>query len=133
ELCTSEFREAAAEHDYATPIVEAYRDALAEDLVERTLAVDVETYLPGDLLVKMDIATMAHSLEARSPFLDHEFMELCASLPSAMKLRGRTTKYVLKRALADTVPTSVLDRPKMGFGVPIDRWFRREMKDYVRD
>src|SRR5205814_3088599 len=115
ELCTSEFREAAAEHDYATPIVEAYRDALAEDLVDRILSVDVQTYLPGDLLVKMDIATMAHSLEARSPFLDHEFMELAASLPSAMKLHGRTTKYLLKRALADVLPAGILDRPKMGF------------------
>ncbi|MGH3119392.1 MAG: asparagine synthase (glutamine-hydrolyzing), partial [Gaiellales bacterium] len=133
ELCTSEFMEAAGEQDYARPIVNAYDHALARDFVDATLSVDVETYLPEDLLVKMDIATMAHSLEGRSPFLDHEFMELCASLPSSLKLRGNTTKYLLKKALRGILPDLVLDRPKMGFGVPIDRWFRGELKSYVAD
>lgn len=133
ELCTLAFREAAGEEDYASLIVDAYDNATAPDLVDRTLAVDVETYLPEDLLVKMDIAAMAHGLEGRSPFLDHEFMELCASLPSSLKLRGRTTKYLLRRALKGVVPEVVLTRPKMGFGVPIEQWFRGELKSYVRD
>jgi asparagine synthase (glutamine-hydrolysing) len=133
ELCSVDFRRAAGEDDYAELIRTAYADALGLDLVDSTLSVDVETYLPGDLLVKMDVATMAHSVETRSPFLDHEFMELCASLPSSFKLRGRTTKYLLKRALQGVIPTALLDRPKMGFGVPIDHWFRNELRSYVRE
>jgi asparagine synthase (glutamine-hydrolysing) len=133
ELCTPEFRESAGDGAYSELIVDAYQAAIADDLIDQTLSVDVETYLPEDLLVKMDIATMASSLEARSPFLDHEFMELCARLPSSMKLRGRTTKYLLKRALRGLLPDDVLDRPKMGFGVPIDHWFRRELRGYVAD
>jgi asparagine synthase (glutamine-hydrolysing) len=133
ELCTTEFMDAAGERDYARPIVAAYEEAQALDFIDETLSVDVETYLPEDLLVKMDIATMAHSLEGRSPFLDHEFMELCASLSSSLKLRGKTTKYLLKNALRGILPDPVLDRPKMGFGVPIDRWFRGELKSYASD
>jgi asparagine synthase (glutamine-hydrolysing) len=93
------------------------------------LDVDIQTYLAGDLLPKMDIATMAHSLEARSPFLDHVLMEFAASLPARQKLRGTRGKRILKRALRGTLPDEILDRPKMGFGVPLDRWFRHELRD----
>jgi len=98
-----------------------------------TLGVDVATYLPDDLLVKMDIATMAHSLEARSPILDHVFMEFAASIPSSFKLRGLTKKYIFKRAVRDLLPAAVIDRPKMGFGVPTDRCFRRELRELAYD
>jgi asparagine synthase (glutamine-hydrolysing) len=93
----------------------------------------VETYLPDDLLVKMDIATMAHSLEARSPFLDHEVMEFAAALPPHLKLRGRTAKALLKDLLAPLLPPELLHRPKMGFGVPLDHWFRGPLRDFLRD
>ena len=96
----------------------------APTALERLLDVDVNTYLPSDLLVKMDIATMAHSLEVRSPLLDHEFMELAASLPAALKRRGRTSKVALKDALRAWLPGRILDRPKMGFSVPLAEWFR---------
>jgi asparagine synthase (glutamine-hydrolysing) len=91
------------------------------------------TYLPNDLLVKVDIATMAVSLEARSPFLDHHVMEFAASLPERLKLRGLTTKYLLKRVLKRLLPSENLNRRKMGFGVPIGHWFRGGMKDFVRE
>jgi len=93
----------------------------------------VMMYLPDDLLVKVDVASMANSLEARSPFLDHQFMEFIARIPSELKLRGKTTKYILKEALKGILPDEVLFREKMGFGVPIDHWFRNELKEMAYD
>jgi asparagine synthase (glutamine-hydrolysing) len=97
------------------------------------LATDVASYLPGDLLVKVDIATMANSLEGRSPLLDHHVMEFAASLPSAWKIHGGTTKYLLKKAARGWLPDEVLDRPKRGFGVPIASWLRTELRDMSWD
>jgi asparagine synthase (glutamine-hydrolysing) len=97
------------------------------------LAVDMETYLPGDLLPKIDIATMAHSVEARSPFLDHRLLEFAAALPSGLKLAGRTGKRVLKTAMRGVVPDEILDRPKIGFGVPLEHWFRDELSELPRE
>jgi asparagine synthase (glutamine-hydrolysing) len=114
-------------------VADAYHLSSAPDLVARLLDVDVQTYLPGDLLVKVDIATMAHSLEARSPLLDHVLMEFAASLPSAWKVRGTRTKVLLKDAARGWLPDEVLDRPKMGFGVPIGRWLREDLHGPVRD
>lgn len=94
---------------------------------------DIHTYLPDDLLVKVDIASMAHSLEARSPLLDHQLMEWAARIPASQKLVGGETKFILKSALEPYLPYDVLYRPKMGFGVPIDRWLRNELKDYAHD
>jgi len=101
-------------------------------IVDATLLTDTMTYLPNDLLVKMDIASMAVSLEARSPFLDHHLMEFAAGLPEKFKLRGLTTKYLLKRVLKDLVPQENLRRSKMGFGVPIGHWFRGTMQPFLR-
>jgi len=108
-----------------TPWVQS--DATA--YVDRLLDVDVNTNLPGDLLVKMDIATMAHSLEVRSPLLDHRFMEVAARLPAATKLTGRRTKLAFKRAMRPWIPDEILDRRKMGFGVPLAEWFRGPLRD----
>ncbi|MEW6715475.1 MAG: asparagine synthase-related protein, partial [Nitrospirota bacterium] len=99
----------------------------------KTLYADVMMYLPDDLLVKVDVATMANSLEARSPFLDHEFMEFAARIPSELKLRRGNTKYILKEALKEVLPDEILYRQKMGFGVPIDHWFRNELKEMAYD
>jgi asparagine synthase (glutamine-hydrolysing) len=101
----------------------------AQDPIDRMLDVDINSYLPGDLLPKIDIATMAHSLEARSPFLDHELMEFAASLPGPAKLNGSNGKAILKGAFRGILPDEVLDRPKMGFGVPLAGWFRNELRD----
>ena len=94
---------------------------------------DVQLYLPDDLLVKMDIASMAHSLEVRSPLLDHRVVEFAASLPSRLKLRGLVQKYLLKRTMREMVPAEILGRRKMGFGVPIDSWFRGELREVAYD
>ncbi len=97
--------------------------------VERMLGADVATYLPGDLLVKMDIATMAHSVEARAPFLDHRLMEFAAGLPAGVKLGPRGGKEILRSALRDVLPGEILERPKMGFAAPLGRWLREELVD----
>jgi asparagine synthase (glutamine-hydrolysing) len=132
-LVTDEFRTAAGARDSLGHLADRFHAAEGLDVVDAALAVDVETYLPDDLLVKVDIATMAHGLEGRSPFLDHEVMEYCASLPSDLKLRGRTTKYLLRRAVRGLLPAEIVDRPKQGFAVPIDRWFRRELRGMVHE
>lgn len=103
------------------------------DAVDSALAVDTLFYLPTDLLVKMDIMTMANSLEARSPFLDHHLVEFVARLPSRLKLRGRASKYLLKRALSGIVPEENLRRGKQGFAVPIAEWLRGELSDFLKD
>ncbi len=100
---------------------------------ERTMATDVATYLPFDLLVKVDITTMANGLEARSPFLDHVVMEFAARLPLSFKLRGRESKYLPKKAFADLLPLENIKRRKMGFGVPVGEWFRRPLRDMLMD
>jgi len=102
-------------------------------IVDAALLTDIMTYLPNDLLVKVDIATMAVSLEARSPFLDHHVMEFAASLPEKFKLRGLTTKYLLKRMLKKLLPAENLERRKMGFGVPIGHWFRGKLQPFLRE
>jgi asparagine synthase (glutamine-hydrolysing) len=128
ELCTPEFLAAGGE-DALEVLLAAYRESDAPDFGDATLGVDAGLYLPDDLLVKVDIASMAHSLEARSPFLDHEFMEFAATIPFELKVRGRVKKYILKRALAGLLPERILHRPKMGFGVPIDHWLRHELRE----
>ena len=94
---------------------------------------DIHTYLPDDLLVKVDIASMAHGLEARSPLLDHTLMEWAARIPPAQKIANGETKSILKSAMEHYLPHEVLYRPKMGFGVPIDQWFKADMKEFAYD
>jgi asparagine synthase (glutamine-hydrolysing) len=103
------------------------------DPVAELLGVNLSSYLPGDLLVKTDRMTMANSLEARCPFLDHCLLEYASGMPSALKLKGMTTKYVLKRALETILPSEIIWRKKHGFGVPIGRWFRAGLKDFLCD
>ena len=100
---------------------------------ERAAYTDIHAYLPDDLLVKVDVATMAHGLEGRSPFLDHELMAYAATIPASQKMTGMRTKSLLKSIMAERLPRAVVDRPKMGFGVPIDRWLRNELKEMAYD
>lgn len=110
-----------------------FAHANGSGIVDAALLTDLMTYLPNDLLVKVDIATMAVSLEARSPFLDHKVIEFAASLPEKYKLRGLTTKYLLKKVLQKLLPQENLDRRKMGFGVPIGHWFRGQLQPFLRE
>lgn len=102
-------------------------------LIDSLLYTDTMTYLPNDLLVKVDITSMANSLEARSPFLDQEVMEFVAGLPSNYKLRIFNKKHILKKAVKGLIPQEILRRKKMGFGVPIGKWFRTDLKVLLHD
>lgn len=110
-----------------------FAKANGSSIVDAALLTDQMTYLPNDLLVKVDIATMANSLEARSPLLDHKVIEFAASLPAGMKMRGLQTKSLLKKVAARLVPKDVIYRRKMGFGVPIGKWFREEMREFLTE
>ena len=105
----------------------------AKSFMDRTLYTDVHSYLPGDLLLKADRMTMAHSVEGRSPFLDHELMAWAARLPGNMKVRGRTGKYILRKAFADLLPDGISRRGKQGFGVPLGAWLRGPLGDWARE
>jgi asparagine synthase (glutamine-hydrolysing) len=132
-LYTAAFRREVGAGDAEEMLYARYREAGTADFLDAMLYTDVNGYLPDTLLAKVDIATMAVALEARSPFLDHELMEWAARLPARLKLRGRTTKVILKRALRGIVPPSVLERRKMGFNVPVDRWLRGELRELSHD
>ena len=114
-------------------IKEVINECDAEDPVEKIMGADVKSYLAEDLLIKADIATMANSLEGRSPFLDHKVMEFAASLPIDYKLKGFNSKYILKRAFAKDLPSHFLNRRKKGFAVPVGKWFSNELSSFVKD
>ena len=105
----------------------------ADDPLSLIQYLDMKTYLVGDILTKVDRASMAHSLEVRVPLLDHKFIEWVSGLPVNMKLRGQEGKYILKKALEPHLPHDVLYRPKMGFGVPLGKWFRGPLKKRIRE
>jgi asparagine synthase (glutamine-hydrolysing) len=94
---------------------------------------DMKTYLPGDILVKVDRMSMAHSLETRVPLLDQNLVEFVNSLPSKYKMNGKTRKYILKKIASKLLPDEILHRKKQGFAVPLKYWFKGELKDYIRD
>ncbi len=122
------------EADPASLIARAFAVAPNRDPVTKATIVDLLTYLPNDLLVKVDLASMGHGLECRSPFLDHRVVELALAMPirRKLRLRGGRSKVILKQAFADLLPPAIRTRPKMGFGVPLDRWFRGELKEELR-
>jgi asparagine synthase (glutamine-hydrolysing) len=107
--------------------------AQAPTLVSGANWADIHTYLPDDLMVKVDIASMAHSLESRSPLLDHVFMEWAMTIPESIKMAGGVSKALFKKAMEPYLPHELLYRPKMGFGCPVDHWFRAELKEMAYD
>jgi asparagine synthase (glutamine-hydrolysing) len=133
DVFTQEFRDSLGNFDAGQFILDAYEKAPGRDLVTRTTCVDVHTYLPCDILTKVDIASMTYSLEARSPFLDHHVAELAARMPLHLKQNDRKGKLILIDAFPDLLPETIQNRSKMGFGIPIDHWFRNELKDLLHD
>ena len=119
------------------PTADVYRDTFhrsgTDDPLSRMLYVDTRFYLPADMLVKVDRMTMANALEARVPFLDHELVELAATIPSSVKFRGRRQKYLLKKALEPLLDREILYRRKAGFNVPVNAWLAGSLRAYARD
>jgi asparagine synthase (glutamine-hydrolysing) len=132
-LYTPAFRVQLAGFSSAWFINDVYAACPDRDFITRTTCADVLSYLPCDILTKVDIASMAYSLEARSPFLDHHVAELAARMPLRLKLHGNRGKQVLVDTFRDLLPESIQARGKMGFGVPIDHWFRDELRPLLRD
>jgi asparagine synthase (glutamine-hydrolysing) len=131
------FPERALREVLGTPDWETYRlDPLVEmelDPLSRLQELDMKSYLPGDILTKVDRMSMANSIEARVPLLDHRLVEFACSLPVELRMRGGSGKYLLKRALRGRIPAELLDRPKQGFGVPLESWFSGSIRGFFRD
>jgi asparagine synthase (glutamine-hydrolysing) len=104
-----------------------------DEVIESIMTVDTESYLPDDILVKVDRASMACSLEARAPLLDHRLFELVRSMPLQFQLQGTRGKLLLRSVLNEFVPESLIDRPKTGFGIPIDSWLRGPLRDWAEE
>ncbi len=130
-LLHGDLRRALNGYDSLHVLRQHYDNAGTADPLSRIQYVDIKSYLTDDILQKVDRASMAHSLEVRAPLLDHKVMELAASMPSSMKLRGTNGKYIFKRALEKVLPATVLKRRKMGFGVPLAEWFRKDLKEFA--
>jgi asparagine synthase (glutamine-hydrolysing) len=110
---------------------EIFKKAAKMEPINKLLYVDFKSYLPECLMAKMDIATMANSLEGRSPFLDHDLVEYVFGLPSAFKLKGFfNSKWILKKSMREIIPENIQQRKKMGFGIPLGSWFRNELREY---
>lgn len=103
------------------------------EAIDKLLYIDSKTYLPGDILTKVDRMSMAVSLEARAPLLDHKLIEFMGRTPATLKLAGYETKYLLKQAVKDLVPPEILNRPKQGFGVPVQEWINKQLRGRIRD
>jgi len=127
------FASRMASVDSVSLVEELYRRADGESFLDRTLSVDMHSYLPDDILAKIDIAGMGNSLETRAPFLDHRLLEFAAACPPALKLRGATGKYLLKQAMQPYLPDQILSRRKMGFGMPVAEWFRGDLGTMAAD
>ena len=131
-LYTDAFADSLSADGPEEHIMRVFDDTDGEGL-DAALNLDLNLYLPYDLLVKLDIASMAVGLEARAPMVDHEFVEFVAKLPTRFKRSGLSTKVILRKAMKGILPKSILNRPKQGFSVPLDQWFRGQFKDLIRD
>lgn len=132
-LYTDDFRQRLGQSEAAARFRDCAAHARTDGSLDPLLYLDSKTYLPGDILTKVDRMSMAVSLEVRVPLLDHKLIEfVCTRIPSSMKMRGLETKHIFKRAVRDLVPAEILNRPKQGFGIPINRWINQQLRERVR-
>jgi asparagine synthase (glutamine-hydrolysing) len=132
-LYSDDFLASLPESDPREFLTDAFAASRRRDPVTAASLADLTTYLPCDLMTKVDIASMAHGLECRQPFLDYRVVELAAAMPVGLKFHGGRGKRILREAFADLLPGPIRRRRKMGFGVPLDHWFRNELRDYARE
>jgi len=131
EVYSSDFAKAIDREHTLEPVRQLQQHVRDENTLDAMLYIDTKTWLPDDLLIKADKMTMANSVELRVPLLDHKVLEFAASLPPNFKLNGFNRKYILKKALAQKVPSEILNRKKAGFPVPYESWLRSDLKDTV--
>jgi asparagine synthase (glutamine-hydrolysing) len=132
-LYTEDFRRQLGPTEAAARFREYAARSRSTDALDPLLYLDSKTYLPGDILTKVDRMSMAVSLEARAPLLDHKLIEfVCKRIPASMKMKGLETKHIFKRAVEGLVPAEILNRPKQGFGVPIEQWINEQLRERVR-
>ncbi len=132
-LFSADFRRKLGGYDALEVFRRHAAAAGTDDALALIQYLDLKTYLVGDINTKVDRASMAHSLEVREPLMDHKLVEWLATLPSGLKIQGNEGKYLFKKAMEPHLPNDVLYRPKMGFAVPLERWFRGPLKQRVRD
>jgi asparagine synthase (glutamine-hydrolysing) len=130
-LYGSRLQEASRDFDAEATIADAFEAAPAKDRLHRMLHTDIVTRLPEHSLLLADRLSMAHGLELRSPLLDLDLAEFCARMPARLKIRGRSTKIALRKAVRDRLPTSILERPKQGFMFPIAFWFQQQLSGFL--
>jgi asparagine synthase (glutamine-hydrolysing) len=131
-LYTEDFRQQLGKTEAAARFRDYASRSRADDSLDPLLYLDSKTYLPGDILTKVDRMSMAVSLETRAPLLDHKLIEfVCTRIPASMKMKGLETKHIFKRAVRDLVPAEILNRPKQGFGVPIEQWINEQLRERV--
>ncbi len=133
KLYRSEFKSAIKDFNVFDILGDHFKVNQNSDITTRVQYVDIKTYLPEDILVKVDRMSMAHSLEVRAPILDHKLMEYVGSLPSSLKLKGKESKYIFKKMLKDRLPQNILYRKKQGFSIPLASWLRNEMRGFVEE
>jgi asparagine synthase (glutamine-hydrolysing) len=133
-LYTTDFFDQVGPGGYAGDLFrELEKKVKTDEPLDRLLYLDSKTYLPGDILTKVDRMSMAVSLEARAPLLDHKLIDFVTEVPASLKLAGLETKHLLKEAVKDLIPTEILHRPKQGFGVPIQEWINQQLRTRIRD
>jgi asparagine synthase (glutamine-hydrolysing) len=132
-LLSADARRELQDYDPLDQFREHYHRAGSDDLLSRIQYLDIKTYLTDDICVKVDRASMAVSLEVRSPLLDHRLMELAATIPSTLKLRGGVGKRIFKKSIEKMLPPGYLDAPKRGFGVPVAEWFRGQLREWASE
>lgn len=130
---SSDFRNIIEKNNCEEKLIAIMNDGKAKNLIDKKLHVDVQTYLSGDLLPKIDRTTMAFGLEGRSPFLDQNLMQWAAKLPENIKFKDNILKYFLKESLRGILPDEILFRQKHGFSVPLGKWFSNELNDFAKD
>lgn len=132
-LLSNEFLREVISRDSSEEFRRIYAAPASKKRIDHLLYLDSKTYLPGDIMTKVDRMSMAHSLEAREPLLDHKLIEFVAQIPASLKLRGSETKSILKRAIRGMIPDEIIDRKKQGFGVPIQKWFKKDLREMLID
>jgi len=133
-LYTADFQRALGATDRVAQSFREYASHVkTSEPLDQLLYIDGKTYLPGDILTKVDRMSMATSLEVRVPLLDHKLIDFVTKVPASLKLAGTETKHLLKRVARDLIPAEILDRPKQGFGIPLEQWINRQLRDQIRE